>query len=232
MIDPAQPPQTKEDLAYQGLKELIVLGELPRGTFLSQRMLAAKCGVNVVTVRGALRQLENDGLIENVPQWGVRIPEETEEAVRDRYFLREILEVAAVRRIVARRHEIDPAELTAKAAACDTLSTEPGDDYKKYAERHYAFHQALTNLSGSPRLAEAYARLWMRTVMLWNAERGWHRGYDRSPRLHQDLTRAILEENEETAVAAMVEHIRHGLELELAALKSRESKNIGSNWEL
>ncbi|MFW5843559.1 MAG: GntR family transcriptional regulator, partial [Spirochaetota bacterium] len=133
MIDPALPPQTKEDLAYHGLKELIVLGELPRGTFLSQRMLAAKCGVNVVTVRGALRQLENDGLIENVPQWGVRIPEETEEAVRDRYFLREILEVAAVRKIVGRRDEIDPAELTARAVACDTLSSEPGDDYKEYA---------------------------------------------------------------------------------------------------
>ncbi len=224
MAEAAGSPRTKEDLAYQSLKELIVLGELPRGTFLSQRMLAAKCGVNVVTVRGALRQLENDGLIENVPQWGVRIPEETEEAVRDRYYLREILEVAAVRKIVARRDEIDPAELIAKAAACDTLSTEPEDDYKEYAERHYAFHQALTNLSGSPRLAEAYARLWMRSLILWNAERGWHRGYDRNPRLHQDLTQAILEENEETAVTAMVEHIRHGLELELTAVRQAKSR--------
>lgn len=217
-------PQTKEDRTYQRLKELIVQGELPRGTFLSQRMLAAKCDANVVTVRAALRQLENDRLIENVPQWGVRIPEETEETVRDRYYLREVLEVAAVRRIVRRRSEIDSEELVSRAEACDTLSTEPEGNYRIYAQRHYEFHQTLTNLSGSALLAEAYSRLWMRSVMLWNAERGWHRGYDRSPRLHRDLVDVIMTGSEEAAAAAMEEHIRHGMELELTAVRSGTSR--------
>jgi DNA-binding GntR family transcriptional regulator len=218
-------PQTKEDRTYQRLKELIVQGELPRGTFLSQRMLATKCDANVVTVRAALRQLENDRLIENVPQWGVRIPEETEETVRDRYYLREVLEVAAVRRIVGRRDQIDPQELVARAEACDSLSSEPEGNYRIYAQRHYEFHQTLTSLSGSPLLAEAYSRLWMRSVMLWNAERGWHRGYDRSPRLHRDLVDVILTGSEEAAVTAMEEHIRNGMELELAVLRSAVPRN-------
>jgi DNA-binding GntR family transcriptional regulator len=215
---PPQPPQTKEDQAYQRLKALIMVGELPRGEFLSQRMLAEKCGANVVTVRAALRQLENDRLIENVPQWGVRVPEETADTVRDRYFLREILELGAVRRIVHRREQIQPARLFERAHACDELSAQPGSDFQIYALRHYEFHQALTDLSGSQLLAQAYARLWMRSLMLWNAQRGWFRGYDRSPRLHQDLAQAILGEDEEDAVAAMVEHIRHGMQLELDAL--------------
>ena len=218
-------PQTKEDRTYQRLKELIVQGELPRGTFLSQRMLAGKCDANVVTVRAALRQLENDRLIENVPQWGVRIPEETEATVRDRYYLREVLEVAAVRRIVPRRDEIDAKELVVRAEACDALSGEPEGNYRIYAQRHYEFHQTLTNLSGSALLAEAYSRLWMRSVMLWNAERGWHRGYDRSPRLHRDLVTVILTGTEEAAAGAMEEHIRHGMQLELAVLRSASSNS-------
>jgi DNA-binding GntR family transcriptional regulator len=199
-----------------------MLGELPRGEFLSQRMLAEKCAANVVTVRAALRQLENDRLIENVPQWGVRVPEETEETVRDRYFLREILEVGAVRRIVQRRQRINAERLIELARACDELSAQPGSDFQIYALRHYELHQALTDLSGSELLAQAYARLWMRSLMLWNAQRGWFRGYDRSPMLHQDLVQVILNAREAQAVEAMVEHIRHGMQLELDALGEGE----------
>jgi hypothetical protein len=58
--------------------------------------------------------------------------------------------------------------------------------------------------------------------MLWNAQRGWFRGYDRSPRLHQDLVQVILTAGERQAVAAMVEHIRHGMQLEIDALGEGE----------
>ena len=206
---------------YVRLKGMILTGKLPEGRFLSQRMLARETGSTVITVRAALRQLENDRLIENVPQWGVRIPEETEETIGDRYFLRELLEVGAVTRIVERRDRIDSTELMERAAACDQLSAESGSDFQLYAQRHYELHQTLTDLSGSPLLAQAYARLWMRSLMLWNAQRGWLRGFDRSPTLHQELVTAIVTEDRGTAVAAMVEHIRHGLQLELDALRER-----------
>ena len=216
---------TKEDQSYNCLKELILNGDLPHGKFLSQRMLAEKCKANIVTMRAALRQLENDGLIENVPQWGVRIPEETEEAIRDRYFLREILEIAAIRRIIERRNNIDVAELKKRAKECDELSSEPGENFKLFAERHYRFHQILTDMSGSIMLSQTYKRLWMRSLMLWNARRGWLRGFDRSPMLHQDLIQVILTESEKTAVDAIIEHIRHGLEIELNA----QADNIQDN---
>jgi DNA-binding GntR family transcriptional regulator len=212
--------KTKEDMAYDRLKDLILLGKLPRGEFLSQRMLADQVDSAVITVRGALRQLENDRLIENIPQWGVRIPVETAESVTDRYFLRELLEVGAVRRLVERRDVIATQELRDAAQACDELSAQPEADFQLFAQRHYAFHQLLTDLSGSPLLAQAYSRLWMRSLMLWNAHRGWFRGYDRDPRLHQDLVETILGTNQRTATAAMIQHIRHGLELELDALRT------------
>ena len=61
-------PKTKEQLAYESLRELIVRGELPLGEFLSQRMLTSKVDSTMVNVRPALRQLENDGLIESIPR--------------------------------------------------------------------------------------------------------------------------------------------------------------------
>ena len=123
-------PRTKEDIAYGRLKELILVGALPRGEFLSQRMLAERVDAAVITVRAALRQLENDRLIESVPQWGVRIPLETEDSVADRYFLRELLEVGAVQRLVLRREDIEVDTLRSSARACDELSAESESDFQ------------------------------------------------------------------------------------------------------
>ena len=103
--------ETKEDIAYGKLKHLILAGQLPRNEFLSQRMLAEKADSVVITVRAALRRLEKDGLVEGVPKWGFRIPQETEETVRDRYFVRELLEAAAARRIVGDHTEEDAVRL-------------------------------------------------------------------------------------------------------------------------
>ena len=99
-------------------------------------------------------------------------------------------------------------------------SAESESDFQLYAQRHYAFHQIVVDLSGSTLLAEAYRRLWMRSLMLWNAHRGWFRGFDRDPRLHQELVETILTADADEAVEAMIIHIRHGLELELDALQT------------
>lgn len=89
-------PTTVEEQAYLSLRQEILGGELPAGEFLSQRKLAARSGVSVISVRGALRSLENEGLIENAPKWGVRIPQDTPATFTDRYFMRETLEVGLI----------------------------------------------------------------------------------------------------------------------------------------
>jgi len=214
---------TQEDRVYDDLKTLILQGGLPQGEFLSQRMLASRVKSAVITVRGALRRLESDGLIESVPRWGVRIPPETEATVRDRYFLRAVLEVAAVRRIVADCPEALAQELRQRALDCDRVNTEAPEDEALFAERHLAFHLCIARLSGSPLLEQTLARLNLRSLMLLNAKRGWGRGKDRSPTHHQDLAEAILSEDECRAVAAIQEHILRGLQYEMEVIRDEQT---------
>ena len=75
-------PATNEQQAYEKLRSAILRGEFPHGQFLSQRDLAERAGAAITTVRAALRTLESEGFIENVPRWGVRIPSETASAVK------------------------------------------------------------------------------------------------------------------------------------------------------
>jgi len=226
-------PRTKEELAYERLKGFILAGELPRNQFLSQRMLAEKAGTNITTIRTALRQLESDDLVENVPRWGVRIPIETEEVLRDRYFVRELLETGAVRRIIARRGTggLDAGALLEKARLCDTIAGEQPMVVEKFAKAHFEFHIELVRQSGSPLLLLSLSRIHFKSFLMGNARRAWARGASVN---HVHMVEVILKADEPTALEAVVTHMHLGLESELRALREEQAEQVqaqaGREW--
>jgi DNA-binding GntR family transcriptional regulator len=207
---------TAEDTAYESLKTLIVKGKLPEGEFLKQRDLAGTLDTAVVTLRCALRRLENEGLIESVPKWGVRIPMETRQSITDRYFIREVLEIAAIQRILESKDPVVRAKLEAAAAACDRVAEEDPENVAIFSERHLSFHTLIAENSDSPLLVKLLKQINTKSQMLSNARRGWGSGMDRQPhgKLVQDLFTLPMHEAEE----AMREHIRRGLAWELQAI--------------
>jgi DNA-binding GntR family transcriptional regulator len=215
-------PKTKEDEAYAKLKTMILGDELPAGEFLSQRMLASKVKAAVVTVRGGLRRLENEGLIESIPKWGVRIPEETEQSLRDRYFMREVLEAAAVERIREIKRPEHKGMLLRTAKKSDVLKGKTKKVIHEYAEAHHEFHLLIAKCSESDLLYESLKRINLRTMMLWNAKRGWGRGLDQNTGHHAKLVRDIFSSNKQKALQAVREHVRRGLKFELQVLGNEE----------
>ena len=210
--------QTKETLAYSILKTMILEGQFPRDQFLSQRMLATKANTNISTIRSVLRLLESDNLIENVPQWGVRIPEETEEILKDRYFMRELLEVGAVKQILKRRESKDfnAVSIIEKARICDELSKDAAKNIEKFSKAHFEFHIELAKQSGSPLLLQSLSRIHFKSLILSHAQRGWALGASIN---HGPLVEAILHDEEQKAIDATINHIRGGLQSELRALR-------------
>jgi DNA-binding GntR family transcriptional regulator len=214
-------PKTKEEQAYEQLRTLILAGELPKDEFLSQRKLAERVDTNLTTVRTALRQLENDGLIENVPQWGVRIPQETEERLRDLYFMRELLEVGAVRRLVQSRDSIDLRIIKDKAKRCDTLARKLPDSLVEYNEAHYDFHMELAKQSGSELLVHSLNRIHFRSWLMRHDLRLWTR---KDLVNHQRMVDVIFSAPEKVAVSEIRSHIVGGLESELVELRKSVGK--------
>lgn len=229
-------PKTQEELAYDSLKALILTGELPKGKFLSQRMLALRAGTNITTVRTALRQLESDGLLENVPHWGVRIPAETEARLRDLYFMRELLEVGAVRRFVQNRDAIDTSEIIRLGNLCDALARKLPDSIVEFSQAHFDFHMELATQSGSDLLLQSLNRIHFQHWLHAHDHRLWLRGKTGAvekpghsamvaPREyslvnHKKMVDALLTADEETAAAEMRKHIYAGLQRELGELDS------------
>jgi len=214
-------PKTEEERAYEQLKTLILAGELPKDEFLSQRKLAQRVDTNLTTVRTALRQLENDGLMENVPQWGVRIPVETEERLRDLYFMRELLEVGAVRRLVQKRDSIDLKTIKEKARRCDGLARKLPDSLIEFSEAHYDFHMELAKQSGSDLLVQSLTRIHFRSWLMRHDLRLWTR---KDLVNHQRMVDAMFGSTEKAAVAEIRKHIAGGLEGELVELRKSLDK--------
>ena len=83
-----------------GLRQSIIAGRLNPGERLIERELISMMGVSRTVIREALRQLESEGLIANIPNKGPVVRALTLEEARDLYSIRAVLEGLAARLFV------------------------------------------------------------------------------------------------------------------------------------
>lgn len=81
-----------EEIAYKQLRGQLLRGELTPGQSLSEAALARQIGVSRTPVRHALRQLEKDGLVVQVPRMGTFVKAPDAREVEEAFHLREVLE--------------------------------------------------------------------------------------------------------------------------------------------
>ena len=81
---------------YADLRRLIVTVALAPGAAISEARIAERYGVSRTPVREAFKRLEEDGLLEVVPQVGSFVARIDLQAVLDRHFVRETLECRIV----------------------------------------------------------------------------------------------------------------------------------------
>jgi DNA-binding GntR family transcriptional regulator len=134
------------DQAYGALRAAIVGAELEPGRRLSENQLADLIGVSRTPVRDALARLRDERLVAIVPQLGTFVTFIDEDAVADAHFVREALEVGAVRIAAgnadpARLHELE-VNLAAQERAV------AGDDAEAFARLDDDLHHLLCDLSG------------------------------------------------------------------------------------
>src|SRR5262245_5016510 len=93
------------------LREAIIAGRLAPGRRLTERELIEMLGVSRTVVREALRQLESEGLIANIPNKGPVVRELTPDEARDLYAIRSSLEGLAARLFVENADDAKVKEL-------------------------------------------------------------------------------------------------------------------------
>ncbi|MDB5931824.1 MAG: transcriptional regulator, GntR family [Polaromonas sp.] len=136
------------------LRELILAGDLPGGARIAELSIVEKLGISRTPIRAALMRLEQEGLLQALPNGGYAVRTFTERDVSDAIELRGTIEGMAAR-LAAERGA--PAVVLAEARAClvqiDGLLCEPAlsdDAFSRYVVLNETFHGLLGELSGSP----------------------------------------------------------------------------------
>ena len=154
---------TLRQQAYQHLRERILSGELGAGTQLSEPDLAKQLGMSRTPVREALRQMENEGLLDYAPRFGamVRVPDRDE--LSEMYAVRAALESYAAAEAAASIGPTALAELEeAFGKMCDVAETFrrsgaavlEGAPLIEFVQADVGFHRIVITAAGNRYLSK------------------------------------------------------------------------------
>ena len=136
-------PLVAEDQAYNAIKNKIVTAQLKPGARLVHRKLAKELGMSPIPVVLALRLLERDGLVVNMPGMGAYVRTWNYDEIVDLYHIRASLEGLAAQLCAERATRVDMAKiLDTKEAYENALKTK---DYETIIEADAQFHLSVVN---------------------------------------------------------------------------------------
>lgn len=140
--------------AYDALYEAILLGTLPPGERLVEAEIARQMGISRGPLREAIRQLEQDGLVEYRPRRGAVVAELTRERVLDAYSARAEMEGFAARLAAPRMTAPDIARLEELCEAMQRCARQ--GDSAGLLQADVKFHQTICEIAGN----RVLLRLW------------------------------------------------------------------------
>lgn len=202
-------PQTLTDAAVQHLSDAIVRGEIPPGASLAEVPVAQQLKTSRGTVREALRQLSDLGLVEITPHQGARVMRFTPERAAEIFGLRSVLNAYAARLIAAKNLvNRDLLEEMQEAVAEIDEAVKSGDRFRLVLADE-SFHHRLNLYSGNTLLLSHLESLHAPTRLLLLAVQTLESDPAQVSYSHRPILAAIERGDGDALVVAITDHIEH-----------------------
>jgi DNA-binding GntR family transcriptional regulator len=197
--------------AVEMLRASIVAGELEPGEIYSAPALAERLGVSATPVREAMLDLANDGLVQPVRNRGFRVVVVDEDALDEISELRQMLEVPAMAKVVARAGDDELAALFAKVDRIEAAAARSDAAEFLFADRD--FHLGLLILAGNTRLVRLVGQLRNQTRLAGIKVLADSGQLMASALEHRPILEAVCRREAELAQGLMRAHLAHTREL-------------------
>jgi DNA-binding GntR family transcriptional regulator len=197
------------------LRDELLSGLFAPGTPLLAGELAERVGSHPATVREALAELEQDGLVVHSLQRGLEVAPLTRDELHDIYAARRVYERAGLEAMLRRA----PGDVSWLNAAVERMGGAAirGDE-RALVEGDMAFHLAIVAAAGSRRLTRSAQGALMELRLVLSVA---DRVADDMPALvadHQRLIEVFQTASTSESLAALDEHLVHGEQLAASAL--------------
>jgi DNA-binding GntR family transcriptional regulator len=205
LSDPEAAPghRTLAEKAFETLHRAIVTGRLRPGERLPIIELADVLEMSAMPIREAVRRLDAEGLVENIPHRGARVTELSLEDLAEVYEARLALEPLALRRAAER---FTPEHARVARERLEVLSAMPDDNSGVTSDAHTAFHFALYAAADSSWLLRLIRPLWETSerycLAMPSVRRLASRGHE-----HEELLAACVAREPARAALALHEHL-------------------------
>lgn len=188
------------------LRAAIQTGELPPGTRLVERKLAASLGVSHIPVREALTRLAEERLIVREPRRGARVAELTATDLEEISSLRVVLEQFMAIRVQERWNEESAARL---GAIVDAMAAAAPGDIAEVLRQDRLFHETLADLAEHRFLTELSTQLRGRVAGFLRAANAALDPAEQAEhvRSHQLIVDAIASGDPERARQVIADHV-------------------------
>lgn len=151
-------PISKEDYAYNSLREAILAGKLKEGDTLAQAKISEELGISSIPVRAAIRRLISDGLAEQEPHYQPRVTTLSSEGLEELLVIRMHLETLAIQDAIPNIDQQDILELEELVGAMDQALLE--NNMPSFASLNKKFHLQIYKANPYPLLNQIITDLW------------------------------------------------------------------------
>lgn len=196
------------DQAYASIRGLILSGDAPPGTQLTEAQLADICGVSRTPVREALHRLESELLVVRSDSQRMFVADWSSEDIDEMFSLRAMLEAHAAIRAARRMTPTGLAALADTNARIEAAVVRAAPDVGSFLEHNRAFHHIILDIAASPRLTTMLTALVEQPVVRRTAALYSRADLAQSARDHTELINAFTAGDSNWAGAVMTGHIR------------------------
>lgn len=200
--------KNKKTLVFRKIKERIIDGDLVPGFPINENDFALDLNVSKTPVREALRQLEREGLVENIPGRGSAVTHITFQDIRDIFEVREIIECGAAKRaalihdeegVRAKKKELE--QYSKKWTEAIELNWGPVED----------IHLFIITSIGNQKLVDTYLGLidHIKRIRKHFGGRFTRQRFKELVVEHLEILDAIIEGNGDQAEQAVQNHLRN-----------------------
>ncbi len=194
--------------AYAEIRSLILSGDAPPGSPLTEEALADICGVSRTPVREALRRLEAELYVVRSDSQRLLVADWSRDDLGEMFTLRAMLEAHAAARAALRIDAGTLVDLRACNARITAAVGQAEPDVATFLVENRRFHEIITSAAASPRLAAMLAALVEQPVVRRTAARYGQAELARSAHEHGELIQACAARDADWARAVMTGHIR------------------------
>ena len=203
-----------ETINYRGLwsnvllnlRKFILNGDLKPGDQLIESTIANQMQVSRGPVRDALKQLQNEGLVMNIPRKGTFVRNMNKDDFKQIYELRAYLESLAIRLAIEKLDENPELVSSLKNIAKQIGEASKEENVTLIADLDVEFHRAICESSKNQYLIEAWMRI-RSLIRLCLITDLYYKNYWKTEQDHSMIINAIIQKDGKLGEERIKDHI-------------------------